>query len=489
MPSLPALIAALALAAPPAGTRPACRPDASVLTVKRPAGWEWFGLYLLGKKAGWLRTQVATERRDGREVLVSRQETVIEAQVGPRTVRRTQADEKVYEARPRGRLLSYRSERRGDGGDRKLDLGCGKAACQAVLTAEDGTRTREIPAPAETAEQADPARLAAARCGEVAGVQVEAEELRVRPMRDRFVERSVLGGAGVAVAVSVVEESEEGDRLAARVFLADDGRVVEFRYGDSLVAKAEPEEIARRIDLVDLFNLARVALPGPLPRTVPMEIRFALKGLPPSFQSSDARQRYAPGGPGETLLTVTARRPAADDPARDVPRGRPDEGGPDLSPTPEVDADHPEVRRLAERVAGRTPGAWAVARKLTREVHERLDRVYGQSRDRASEVLRAGKGDCTEHALLFVALARAAGIPARGVHGLVYADYGTGSSPGLYWHAWAEVKVGEEWIPVDPTFDQDVADATHITLGRGTRVDAVGLIGSLAVTRVEARSP
>jgi len=81
-------------------------------------------------------------------------------------------------------------------------------------------------------------------------------------------------------------------------------------------------------------------------------------------------------------------------------------------------------------------------------------------------------------------MARAAGIPARGVHGLVFAEYGV-RVPALYWHAWAEVKVGDGWIAVDPTFDQPVADATHITLGRGTQVDSVGLLGALAV--VEAR--
>jgi hypothetical protein len=308
-------------------------------------------------------------------------------------------------------------------------------------------------------------------------------------MRDRYAGRTTLGGAGVAVPVAVVEEAEEGDRIAARVFVADDGQIVEFRYGDALVAKGEPEEIARRIDRVDLFNISRVALPEALPRGVPMEIAYTLKGLPAGFDVADARQSTAPAGDGATVLTVRARRPAADDPARDVPRRAPDpRGGEDLEATPEVDWDHPDLRRLSERTAGKATGTWAASRKIAREVHGRLERVYGESRDRASEVLRAGKGDCTEHALLFVALARAAGIPARGVHGLVYANYGEGG-PGLYWHAWAEVKVGDEWIQVDPTFDQDVADATHITLGRGTRVDAVGLLGSLSVARVEARKP
>jgi transglutaminase-like putative cysteine protease len=74
------------------------------------------------------------------------------------------------------------------------------------------------------------------------------------------------------------------------------------------------------------------------------------------------------------------------------------------------------------------------------------------------------------------------------VKGLVYANYGQGG-PGLYWHAWPEVRVGAEWIPVDPTFDQDVADATHIALGRGTQVDAAALLGALKVTRAEAKKP
>ncbi|HTP50808.1 MAG TPA: transglutaminase-like domain-containing protein [Anaeromyxobacteraceae bacterium] len=501
--SVPAfLLAAFLLAPPPApadpsaarpapkaaASGPVCRPDLSVLAVKRPPGVEWFGLYLVNRKAGWLRTEVGKQVRNGREVLVARQEMVVEAKVGPGSVRRGQVDEKVYEAAPRGRLLSYRSERTGDGGNRKATLECGPTTCALTLVAEDGTQKREVKLPGETAEQADAARLAAARCGSVAGTQFEIEQLREKKVLDRYLERAVLGGAGVAVPVSVVEELEDGDRITAKVFVADDGRTLEFRYGDALVAKAEPEETARRTDVVDLFNLSRVALPGPLPRGVPMSITYTFQGLPASFHGKDERQVVAPGGAGETLLTVTARRPAADDPAKDVPRLRPDpSGGEDLEATPEVDWDHPDLRALADRVAGKTQGRWAAARKLSREVNRRLEKVYGQSRDRASEVLRTGKGDCTEHALLFVALARAAGIPAREVYGLVYANYGEGGA-GLYWHAWAEVNVGDEWIPVDPTFGQDVADATHVTLGRGAKVDAVGLIGSLRVSKAEPRA-
>jgi transglutaminase-like putative cysteine protease len=63
----------------------------------------------------------------------------------------------------------------------------------------------------------------------------------------------------------------------------------------------------------------------------------------------------------------------------------------------------------------------------------------------AVETLRARKGECGEYTALFVALCRAAGIPARGQTG--------------YWanrpdapHVWAEFYLpGFEWIPVDPS--------------------------------------
>ena len=42
-----------------------------------------------------------------------------------------------------------------------------------------------------------------------------------------------------------------------------------------------------------------------------------------------------------------------------------------------------------------------------------------------------------------------------------------------------------EWIALDPTFGQPVADATHLALGRGNQVDTVGLLGALQVVAAE----
>jgi hypothetical protein len=482
--------AALTWAALPCsrGEAAPARHGASVLDLPRPAEPEWFGVYLMGKKAGYSRAWVGMEVREGRRVLVARSESTVSATVGTRTVKRSQVDEKVYEALPGGRLLSFTSRRAGDGGDRTTEGRCTPEGCTAQLSAEGRREERKIGPVNETAEQADAARLALARKGTVTGEQLDLETLRVKKMEDRYAGVARVAAGGVESRVALVDELEAGDRVATRVSFAPDGRVVELRLGDAVVARAEPEETARRLDKVDLFAMTRVKLPRSLARTVPGRVVMRLRGVPKEFQVSDPRQTWAGGADGTVTLTVVARRPRAADPAHDAPRlrGVP-EGMEDLlAATPEVDSDAPSIARLAREVVGDAPGVYAASVRIVHFVNRRLEKAYGVSRDRASEVLALGKGDCTEHALLFTALARAAGIPARQVHGLVFARYDDGV-PALYWHAWVEVKSGEEWIALDPTFDQPVADATHIVLGRGAQVDTVGLLGALEVVRAEAR--
>jgi hypothetical protein len=479
VPALPARAAATGAA------HPAPR---SALDLARPSGPEWFGVYLLGKKAGWSRISLGFEKRGGKRMFVGRAESTISATVGTRTVQRSEIDEKVYEAIAGGRLVAFSSRHVGDGGNRTVEGRCTRDGCTVVLAAEGKREERKIPAVAETVDEADAGRLAAARRGEVRGLQLDLETLRVKKMLDRFTGDAKVAAGGVEALVALVDEMEEGDRSATRLSVAKDGRIVEMRLGESIVARAEPEETAKRLDKVDLFAMTRVKVPGPLPRGVPAVIAFRVRGMPKEFQLPDPRQTWEARDDGTVVLTVSARIPAAQDPEKDAPRGRPAAKGDEdlLAATPEVDADAPEIRELAKKVVGDTRGVYAASVKLAHFVYGRLEKAYGVSRDRATEVLALGKGDCTEHALLFTALARAAGIPARQVHGLVYAQYDD-KVPALYWHAWVEVKSGEEWIAVDPTFDQPVADATHVVLGRGTQVDTVGLLGVLEIVGVDAK--
>jgi len=120
-------------------------------------------------------------------------------------------------------------------------------------------------------------------------------------------------------------------------------------------------------------------------------------------------------------------------------------------------------------------------RRLTRNVYGRLEKRITFSVPSALQVLESSQGDCNEHTVLFVAMARALGLPARTAVGLVYLD---GS---FYYHAWPEVWLGE-WVAVDPTFEQAPADAAHIRFvvgGLAQQVEIVRLIGQLDIDVVE----
>lgn len=71
----------------------------------------------------------------------------------------------------------------------------------------------------------------------------------------------------------------------------------------------------------------------------------------------------------------------------------------------------------------------------------------------ASEILQKGKGVCTDYSILYTALCRAAGIPAKFVQGLpVFSILSEGKGELPYGHAWVEIKLpGYGWIPIDIT--------------------------------------
>ena len=56
--------------------------------------------------------------------------------------------------------------------------------------------------------------------------------------------------------------------------------------------------------------------------------------------------------------------------------------------------------------------------------------------------------------------------------------------PALYWHEWVEAYVGE-WTQLDPTFGQEVADATHFAVGEEGNAEITPLIGQIKVLKVQ----
>lgn len=118
-----------------------------------------------------------------------------------------------------------------------------------------------------------------------------------------------------------------------------------------------------------------------------------------------------------------------------------------LQPEKYIESDHPRIVRLARELVRETPAG--TVRAIFRWVADNI--VYGGYRKEDRGALRAVEtqsGDCTEHAALFVALARASGIPARRVAGYVCGENQV-LRPGGF-HDWAEVYRAGAWMVADP---------------------------------------
>jgi hypothetical protein len=176
---------------------------------------------------------------------------------------------------------------------------------------------------------------------------------------------------------------------------------------------------------------------------------------------------------GDTLV-VTQERVTANVSYALPFRGRGDAAG-ELASTPLIQADHPRIIETARQIAGGSTDPAEVARRLNAWVYAQLRKEITLSVPSALQVLDARQGDCNEHTVLYIALARALGLPARTAVGLVHIR------GNFYYHAWPEVWL-DEWVAVDPTLGQYPADASHLRFligGLARQVELIRLIGRL----------
>jgi hypothetical protein len=146
-------------------------------------------------------------------------------------------------------------------------------------------------------------------------------------------------------------------------------------------------------------------------------------------------------------------------------------------PEPLLQSDDPRIKVLAYRIKGASRDPRAAALALNRWVHDSLKSRITFGVPNALDVLARRAGDCNEHTQLYVALARALGLPARIAAGLAYVD------GKFYYHAWPEVYLND-WVAVDPTFGQFPADAAHLRFivgGLARQTELLRLMGNLKI--------
>jgi transglutaminase-like putative cysteine protease len=138
-----------------------------------------------------------------------------------------------------------------------------------------------------------------------------------------------------------------------------------------------------------------------------------------------------------------------------------------LQPEPGVESDDAAIVDFAIRLTARESYPVEKAIKLFYYVNSKLRYQAAAETDHSAlRTLRRGYGVCEDYSLLYTALCRAAGIPARFVNGFRFdpAKLRKGENDlEQFGHAWVEVNLpGAGWVPVEPTFNYTVNGAKQV---------------------------
>ena len=321
--------------------------------------------------------------------------------------------------------------------------------------------------------------------------------LRSAPVTLTVAERSMVRTGSTTVPAFRIEMDFQGLRTTS--WMTDTGDVVREESPLGLMTIRETAERAQGLAVPGRVQIDMLQASAVVPQMrqridEPRDVRRLSLRLSGAGIARDEMHGAGQTLDGDTIEIVDPRTLRAGPIARDLERF--------LGPEPLIESDAPEIRAEAEKAIAPPPGvidppaetdasaqasgnvSRIRAERLTRYVNALLDKKPTVSLPSALDVLRTRVGDCNEHTALYVAMARSIGLPARIEVGLVYVH------GAFYYHAWPEVylREGEDrglWLPVDPTFNQFPADATHLRLARGgldKQAAILPLLGQLKIT-------
>ena len=148
------------------------------------------------------------------------------------------------------------------------------------------------------------------------------------------------------------------------------------------------------------------------------------------------------------------------------------------------------LREAVRREAGDHPTTAQLEAFVARYIEKKN---YARGHDIASVVARRREGDCTEHAVLLVALSRMFDIPARIVMGLAIVSVPDGAK--AFGHEWAETYEEGHWRAADAVRSTQQMDFVRLPLstmsdeGPGFAMSMIGSLGPFDVREVVLLAP
>ena len=436
--------------------------DPPPIDLDAPAAKEWlrtdyYGVYTGDARVGWMRRSLERDKFGGVDVIARSVEVHLDVAgdgngvtTSTRTVFAADGDQLLLSARTESTTQARRTAREIVRNGLRFD----------VTTERRGERTEGAVAACRVtlADEVAFERLAAlatARAEGPAGAAVRVAALEFSTLTAGTRTFTVTGASAtgdattfdVAIAAGPIKETATIDAH---------GSVVEGTLNARFRYRRVPESVAKdESHRVSLERLSRVPMDAKLAPVASIR-SLVLAWDQPTTRAvfPSARQKVRTE---EKSLVVEIQRdadgPAADEDAvRDA-----------LADEPGLDLSDPLLGQTAAALLAGTKDRGPQAARILEFTAGKIEYAIVLGTPGAAEILRSPKprGDCTEHARLFVALCRTAGIPARTVEGLAW----MGDDAGAFgWHQWAEVALQGKWVAMDPTSGANPVPATHLVV-------------------------
>ncbi len=456
---------------------------ASSIDLKRYLGKRWYGIYFMGRKIGYAEAEIKRIKYKGRSAVTVGLELKAEvAMLGePQEMAITETRTYVLGEG----LVSFFNETRSGGGVIKLsgESTDGKMRIRSKIGGVKKVSVTERPKERFEDYIAEERLVGkGARVGdEIRFTQYQPTLGKTVTAVSRVKDIELRQIQGVKTRVYLIETTLKEMGVTSKSLISADGEVLQTQVGGMFTMLLEDEKLAKSIDYRSDIILSSVIRPKKriTNPTAVRKMKVKINGIKDrSLLVGSDRQKYVFEPDGSALLTVSVEDLSGIDIPKIPLKGS--DFANELRPTLFIQSNNPEIVKVARGIVGEERDAFKASTRIVNWVYKNLKKRFSASFSNALDVLASGSGDCTEHSVLYVALARAVGLPAREVSGIVYA---TGEH-GFYYHQWAEAYVGE-WIAVDPTRDQAQADATHIKFVSGDLFSQARLINLVGVLGIE----
>jgi len=450
---------------------------------------DWYGIYGPdGKKIGFAHMHI-TESKEGTPSFVNHMTMHMQMKAMGNEIRMDMDETEVFDAQPPYQVRSSTAtivqgpttqKVHAERGDKGMDL-----------TIEQGGKSRTLKFDPQTYSMTDVVSqtiwLKKQKPAVGAKLSVQHADLSEGVLStDTYTVASVkevpVNGVPVTYFELQVSSSKFGDVGLARSDA--EGKLLSAKIGGLLEMRLEPEDQAKDIGVSsDLFVLSQALVDKPLGN--PKDITHLV------LEASGPPVGKIPNGPCQSVEktdqanVVIVRMGTKDGKPAEATKEEFDEA---LTETAEYPVKDAQVIALAKEAVGDAKTDREKVDRLVHFVYKYVEPTYSVKPTTVFDILKTRKGDCTVHTLLFTALARAAGIPARPVQGLIYMGDKFKAFGG---HAWNEVALDGHWVPVDSTWDEVEVNACHLSFGSdkhgmGTFVALIGQI-KLKLKEVELR--